>query len=185
MDRFSSKKLNDSFHESKQFFEENELTISQVSYDIRSLELLLKKYCLNFSLSLLVFNDAKVISRPEAKNDDMVHYFYEYVSWEVNEKENKPSQRIFYKKYGRWLQMSPETPLSNKTEYVSTTPADSVLLERRPLVETPVPVRLRIYPYLPAFLKKLASELLTSKPDLNFAQFQRCITEFEKAIKLK
>ncbi len=185
MDIFSSKKLSDSFHESKQFFEDNELTISQVSYDIRSLELLLKKYCLNLTLTLLVCNEAKVVPKgeqgPDSKDATMVHYFYEYVSWEINEKENKPSLRIFYKKYGRLVPFNEDNPLSNSMAYSHSIPADSTLLDRRPLVETPVSVRLKIYPFLPAFLKKLAEELSISKPALNFAQFQRCINEFEKA----
>jgi hypothetical protein len=183
MDIFSSQELNDSFNESKRFFEENELTISQVSYDIRSLELLLKKYCLNITFMLLVFNEVKTLSKPDSKDINMAHHFYEYVSWEVNEKENKPSLRIFYKKYGQLIVSNSEEPLSNIDTYAHSSPSSSVLLDRRPLVETPVSVRLTIYPYLPTFLKKLTDELSKSKPTLNFAQFQHYINEFEKIIK--
>lgn len=180
---FSSKKLNDSFNDSKQFFEENELTISQVSYDIRSLELLLKKYCLNFTYTQLVCNDFKIVSESGGEEMGMVHYFYEYVSWEQNEKEKKPSLRIFYKRYGRLVTHHSGETLSNAVAYSKNAPPGSVLLDRRPLVETPVSVRLKIYPYLSTFLQKLADALLESKPNLNFAQFQHSINEFEKAIK--
>lgn len=185
MDIFSTKKINDSFNESKQFFEENELTITQVSSDIRSLELLLKKYCLNFPIMHLVCNEVKILPKPDSEDANMAHYFYEYISWEVNEKENKSSLRIFYKKYGQLVVLSPEEPVANAVAYSYSIPPGAVLLERRPLVETPVSVRLKLYPYLPAFLKKIADALSKSNPTLNFAQFQRCINEFEKAINNK
>jgi hypothetical protein len=180
---FSSKKLTDYFQDSKQFFEENELTISQVSYDIRSLELLLKKYCLNFTYAQIVSSEVKIVQQSDGTNINMAHFFYEYVAWEQNEKEKKPSYRIFYKKYGRLTTPTVDEHLSNEIEYNHSIPPGSLLLDRRPLVETPVSVRLKLYPFLPTFLKKIASAFLEHKPTLNFAQFQHSINEFEKAIK--
>jgi hypothetical protein len=153
-DMFSSKKLSDSFQKSKESFEDYVQNISQVSHDIRFLELLLKNYGLNSPFKSLFAHE---------------HHVYEYVSWEINEKEKKPSFRIFYKKY----EANP-----NILE-------DSKILENRPLVETPVLTRLKIYPYLPTFVEKLAEELSKYKTELNFTKFKRSINEFEKIMKKK
>lgn len=164
-------------------FEDNELTISQVSYDIRSLELILKKYCLNFTYTLLVCNEVNVIPKPDSEDANVAQFVHEYLSWELNEKEKKSSLRIFYKKYGRLIVPNPDEPLSNIVSDVHTIPASFVLLERRPLVETPISVRLKMYPYLPIFLKKLAYALFKAQPSLDFARFQHTLNEFEKAFK--
>jgi hypothetical protein len=182
-DMFSSKKLSDSFHKSKESFEDYVQNISQVSHDIRFLELLLKNYGLNSPFKSLFAHELKTMARTdetESTKAHIEHHVYEYVSGEINEKEKKPSFRIFYKKYEVRLRPSDEAgPTScNISE-------DSKILENRPLVETPVLTRLKIYPYLPTFLEKLAEELSKYKTELNFIKFKHSINEFEKIMKKK
>jgi hypothetical protein len=186
---FSSKKLSDSFHKSKESFEDYVQNISQVSHDIRFLELLLKNYGLNSPFKSLFAHEIKTVQKlaeSESTKAHVEHHCYEYVSWEINEKEKKPSFRIFYKKYELRLWPSlEEVQQASPIQASRNIPEDSKLLENRPLVETPVLTRLKIYPYLPTFLEKLAEELLKFKTELNFTKFKSSVEEFEKVIKKK
>lgn len=186
---FSSKKLSDSFHKSKESLEDYAQSITQVSHDIRFLELLLKNYGLNSPFKTLFGTEIGMVltSRDEESDKvDIEHHYYEYVSWEINEKEKKPSFRIFYKKYERQVKPQSEgASQSNAVNFNRSAPSDAKLVENRPLVETPVLTRLKIYPYLPLFLEKLAEELSKFKTQLNFTKFKSSISEFEKTIRKK
>lgn len=186
---FSSKKLSDSFHKSKESFEDYVQNISQVSHDIRFLELLLKNYGLNSPFKSLFAHEIKAmqkLSETDTTKGNVEHHFYEYVSWEINEKEKKPSFRIFYKKYELRLWPSVEEVQGASPIRTSRSiPEEAKILESRPLVETPVLTRLKIYPYLPTFLEKLAEELSKFETELNFAKFKSSLDEFEKVIKKK
>ncbi len=178
---FISKKLKDSFEKSKETLEGFVQDISQVSQDIRFLELVLKSYALSSPFHSLFSHEFKTI---QGDQDESEHHLYECVSWEINEKQKKSSFRIFYKKYeARHL------PNADIKESVLQTncpiPKDLKVLENRPLVETSVSTRLKIYPYLPTFLEKLAEELSKHKAKLDFTKFRKSIDEFEKTMKTK
>ncbi len=179
---FISKKLKASFEKSKETLEGFVQDISQVSQDIRFLELILKNYALHSPFHSLFAHEFKVIpSQDENAKMDVEHHLYEFVSWEINEKQKKSSFRIFYKKYEAHL--LPQTETAPQTS--SLIPKDSKLLEKRPLVETSVLTRLKIYPYLPTFLEKLSEELSKHKTKLDFTKFRQSIDEFEKTMKTK
>lgn len=186
---FSSKKLSDSFHRSKESFEDYVQNISQVSHDIRFLELLLKNYGLNSPFKSLFSHEFKLVPKvdeTESNKVNLEHHIYEYVSWEVNEREKKPSFRIFYKKYElRSWPTTEEVVQVSPIVASKVVPDEAKILENRPLVETPVLTRLKIYPYLPTFLEKLAEELSKYKTELSFTKFKHSVDEFEKAIKKK
>ena len=183
---FISKKLNAAFEKSKETLEGFIQDISQVSQDIRFLELILKNYALHSPFHSLFSHELRMIpeERDESGKMDVEHNVYEFVSWEINEKQKKASFRIFYKKYEARL-----LPNTEKVESVPQinccAPKDAKLQENRPLVETSVSTRLRIYPYLPTFLEKLAEELSEHKNKLDFIKFRQSIDEFEKTMKTK
>lgn len=183
---FISKKLKDSFGKSKETLEGFVQDISQVSQDIRLLELILKNYALNSPFHFLFAYELKIISGDQDENAKMEEdlHLYEFVSWEINEKQKKASYRIFYKKYEARLLPDAEKS-ENADQFSFPIPKDSKLIEKRPLVETSASTRLKIYPYLPTFLEKLAEELSKHKTKLDFTKFRQSIDEFEKTMKSK
>ncbi len=183
---FISKKLKESFEKSKETLEGSVQDISQVSQDIRFLELILKNYALHSPFDSLFAHEIKIISGDLGENAkmDLEHHLYEFVSWEINEKQKKSSFRIFYKKYE--ARLLPNTEKGESTDqFSSPIHKDSKLIEKRPLVETSASTRLKIYPYLPTFLEKLAEELSKHKTKLDFTKFRQSIDEFEKTMKSK
>jgi hypothetical protein len=183
---FISKKLKDSFEKSKETLEGFVQDISQVSQDIRFLELVLKSYALSSPFHSLFAHESKPIQadQDESLQSHIEHHLYEFVSWEINEKQKKSSFRIFYKKYeARHL---PNADIKESVLQASCPiPKESKVLENRPLVETSVSTRLKIYPYLPTFLEKLAEELSKHEAKLDFTKFRKSIDEFEKTMKTK
>ena len=183
---FISKKLKDSFGKSKEALEGFVQDISQVSQDIRFLELILKNYALHSPFHSLFSHELRIIpeEQDESGKIDIEHHVYEFVSWEINEKQKKTSFRIFYKKYE--TRLLPNTEKSKSADQsIWLLPKDSKLIENRPLVETSASTRLKIYPYLPTFLEKLAEELSKHKTKLDFTKFKQSIDEFEKTMKNK
>lgn len=174
---FKSKNLRDAFDKSKETLEGFTQDISQVSKDIRLLELILKNYALNTPFHFLFAHEFK-----EDQDSSLEHHSYEFVSWAINEKQKKSSFRIFYKKCEAHL-----LPSANKCDDTNQIHSlDNLkLIEKRPLVETAASTRLKIYPHLPAFLEKLAEELLKHKAKLDFTKFRKSIDEFEKTMKTK
>lgn len=179
---FISKKLRSAFEKSKETLEGFVQDISQVSQDIRLLELILKNYALNSPFHSLFAHESTVLSGELEK--ELEHHLYEFVSWEINEKQKKASFRIFYKKYeARLLPNAEKNESSDQFSFLI--PKDSKLVEKRPLVETSASTRLKIYPYLPTFLEKLAEELSKHKTKLDCTKFRQSIDEFEKTVKTK
>jgi hypothetical protein len=183
---FISKKLKDSFGKSKETLEGFVQDISQVSQDIRLLELILKNYALHSPFHSLFAHELTLLPGEQDENAKMEleHHLYEFVSWEINEKQKKASFRIFYKKYEARLLPNTEK-VESAPHIISCVPKDAKLQENRPLVETSVATRLKIYPYLPTFLEKLADELSKHKTKLDFTKFRQSIDEFEKTMKTK
>jgi|GEM_PF-2249126 len=184
---FISKKLRDSFDKSKESLEGFVQDIAQVSQDIRLLELVLKNYSLSFPFQSLFAHEFKIMPVKEQDENGRTYFelhSYEFVSWEINQKEKKSSFRIFYKKYETQLLANMEEASQGSHAEVScTVPKNSKLLEKRPLVETSVLTRLKIYPYLPTFLEELADALSKNKNKLNFTKFKHSINELEKIVK--
>jgi len=179
---FVSKNLRAAFDKSKETLEGFAQDISQVSQDIRLLELVLKNYALHSPFHSLFAHEFKMIPKHQDEKTDLEHHLYEFVSWEINEKQKKSSFRIFYKKCEEHL-----VPNANKSEdaHQVKSPKDLKLIEKRPLVETSASTRLKIYPYLPTFLEKFAEELSERKTKLDFTKFRQSIDEFEKSMKSK
>jgi hypothetical protein len=181
---FVSKNLKEAFEKSKETLEGFVQDISQVSQDIRLLELILKNYALHSPFHSLFAHGFKMIPGDENAKTDVEHHLYEFVSWEVNKKQKKSSFRLFYKKYEAHL--LPNTEKSETADqFSSQIPKESKLIEKRPLIETLASTRLKIYPYLPTFLEKLAEELSKHKTKLDFTRFRQSIDEFEKKMKNK
>ncbi len=181
---FISKKLRAAFEKSKETLESFVRDISQVSQDIRLLELILKNHALHSPFHSLFAHELKMIPKNEDAKMDVEHHLYEFVSWEINEKQKKSAFRLFYKKYE--ARLLPNIQKSETADqFSSLIPKDSKLVEKRPLVETPALTRLKIYPYLPTFLEKLAEELSKHKTKLDFTKFRQSIDEFEKTMKTK
>ena len=183
---FKSKNLKEAFEKSKKTLEGFAQDIGQVSQDIRLLELILKNYALHSPFHALFFHEFRII--PEDQNEtgkrEVEHHLYEFVSWEINEKQKKSSFRIFYKKYeARLLSNTEKSECADQPSCLI--PKDSKLIEKRPLVETSASTRLKIYPYLPTFLEKLAEELSKHKTKLDFTKFRQGIDVFEKTMKNK
>jgi hypothetical protein len=183
---FISKKLKDSFGKSKETLEGFVQNISQVSQDIRLLELILKNYALNSPFHFLFAYELKIMAVDQNENTKMEEdlHLYEFLSWEINEKQKKASYRIFYKKYEAHLLPNAEKS-ENTEQFIFPLPRDSKLVEKRPVAETSASTRLKIYPYLPTFLEKLAEELSRHKTKLDFTKFRQSIDEFEKTMKSK
>lgn len=184
---FISKKLRDSFDKSKESLEGFVQDIAQVSQDIRLLELVLKNYSLSSPFQSLFAHELKLMPVKEQDENGRTYFelhSYEFVSWEINQKEKKSSFRIFYKKYETQLLANmEEASQGSHAEISCTVPKNSKLLEKRPLVETSVLTRLKIYPYLPTFLEELADTLSKNKTKLNFTKFKHSINELEKIVK--
>jgi hypothetical protein len=177
---FISKKLQGSFEKTKETLEGFVQDISQVSQDIRFLELILKNYALHSPFHSLFAHEVIVVPGYQGESAELEHHSYEFVSWEINEKQKKSSFRIFYKKFeARFLQGDPASHIS------CPVPKDAKLQENRPLVETSVSTRLKIYPFLPMFLEKLAEELSRHQTKLDFTKFRQGIDKFEKTMKTK
>jgi hypothetical protein len=180
---FISKKLRASFDKSKETLEGFVQDISQVSQDIRLLELILKNYSLTTPFHFLFAHEFTLISENQNESAKSVeHHLYEFVSWAINEKQKKSSFRIFYKKCEAHL-----LPNASKSENADQLnfPKDMKLIEKRPLVETSASTRLKIYPCLPTFLEKLAEEVSKYKTKLDFTKFRQSIDAFEKTMKTK
>lgn len=184
---FFEKKLTESYHKSKKTFEGFESDITHVSQDIRFLELLLKNYAPKSPFQALFAHECKMKVR-EVGNEKVQHehHSYEVVAWEMNEKEKKSTYRIFYKKLEHSILPSMEGISAEESNDLScSVPEEGKLLDHRPLVETPILTRIKIYPYLPTFLEKLAEELLKIKTKLDFSNFKRSTDEFERIMRYK
>jgi len=172
---FFSKELAEAYQKSKEHLESFVHDITHISKDMRFLELLLKNYVINFPFECLFTYE--ILKPGTGDNPSLIMHIYEFVAWEVNEKEKRrPSFRLFYKRYEAYLE---EEDLSDFL------PPSAKMMESRPLVETPLRTRLKIYPFLPIFLEKLTEELCRQKYELNFTRFSLSIKEFEKTLKAK
>ncbi len=184
---FNKKELSDAYQKAKETFDNFAYDIAHVSQDIKLLELILKNYAPKFSFQSLLAHELKNKPRTnpiKKETADYEHHLYEFVSWEISDRERKCPYRIFYKKYEAWLlpgskNMSKEGAIEVK----SAVPKQSKILEYRPLIETPVLIRLKIYPHLPAFLEELTQELLLHKSRLDFTKLDCGIKKFESKIK--
>lgn len=186
---FNKKELSDAYQKSKEVFDGFSSDIAHISQDIKLLELILKNYAPKFSFQWLLAHEFN--SKPrnnDIKNEKVnyEHHLYEFLSWEESEKERRCPYRIFYKKCEAWhLPNSKNMSNERSTDTKCVIPKQSKMLEQRPLIETPVLIRLKIYPHLSIFLEELTEELLQHKTKLDFTQLDCSIKNLKDRIKSK
>jgi hypothetical protein len=178
---FSSSQLSEIFAKNQSLFQRYIEDINQVSADIRLLESKLKDFGISFPFFLLCRHYTEV--DPESVNLELgvfgiEYHYYEYLAWKSNEKEKNPSFRIFYQIFKQSGYIQSDGPILLGKEKQS----DTKVLERRPLIETPVHVRIKMYPFLSAFLEKLAVEISKFQGDLNFDHFKTNLNSLDKEL---
>lgn len=150
---FSSKSLNDALEKTKASLENYSQNVIQISQDIKSLEELLQNYGINLPFAHVAICEIVDTDIPPTAAESgcyTEHHSIEQIAWEKSTKEKDEPFRLFYKKF---------TQMVEKNIDFFPIEGELIQVDSRPLVETPVPIRLRMYPQLSIFLEKLARRL--------------------------